>query len=154
MIIRYSLLIFVVERREWFGTTTVDSSDATGKTTIFAPNDEERTIVGRLMLPIPKLSFIPYPAEVKLHLERAPDKYCLMADNDDMDLKLNISDVRLYVLNLKLNDSLFLKCQEKLNQSSLKYYYDDANITTYSVTVGENCHIIGKTYFCLIFFET
>jgi len=34
--------------------------------------------------------------------------------------------------------------QEKLNESALKYFYDDARITTYSITKGESCHIIDS----------
>ena len=131
-----------LERREIFGTSSEETAEDGSKVPHFTFNDEEHQMVGKLELPLPNITYLPYPCEIKLDLERAPDSYVLMGDSDTMDVKLNVHKVQLYVLNLTLNDSLYLKIQEKLNSSSLRYFYDDVNIACYSLGKGENeCHI-------------
>ena len=123
------------KRREPFGT--VDGT--TGK---FLWNEDEVVLTGVLNTVLPDVSMLVHPSEVKFDFELSRSDYVLMAQNDKLDCKLNLKDLVLYVLNFSISDPVYLKMQEKLNTSSLRYYFDDCHVVNYAIGQGEVSKII------------
>ena len=122
-----------LERRSEFGVQV--GSD-------FIWDDEEHCFISLLRTPLCPINYLPHPSSVKLDLARSPDSYVLMAENDDVDIKVNITHMELRVLTHILQDSLFLRIEDKLAKESLKYYFSDVNCSIFSIGTGQSEHII------------
>ena len=127
-----------VARREFFGTQDdpTESQKTANQPGDFKWHDEDMTFCTVMDNPLPPITFMPTPNEVKIDLLRADDKFVLMAKEKDADVKINIKSVLLYVPTYTLNDELFIKAQEMLNTSSIRYYFSDVNTSIYTIGTG------------------
>ena len=86
---------------------------------------------------------LPHPSEIKIDLERNSKDHILHGAANT-DVQVVVDSLELKVLSYTLNDKLYREVQERLNKESLRYYFQQPCIDTYSLGTGNPRPIIDN----------